>query len=151
MNIVKQTLLLLLGGLMVHNSTAAESSQRPLHVLYLGPVEAGGNGRGGGFGGARTNYIYLPGQTLAPEAIYFDHLSSASNLTPAYLKHFDAVVQVMPDTDLNPEQQKLLENFKRLRRKSTNEKVRFLDLRILMVILLVWSNKRMNYKNKFVK
>src|ERR1044071_9191329 len=94
-------LIILTGGLMVLNTLAADAPDRPLHVLYLGPVDVGRSGRGGGgfggFGGPRTNYVYLPGQTLATEAIYFDHLSNATNLTEMYLKHFDAVVQMVPD------------------------------------------------------
>src|SRR5437899_1559922 len=113
---LKQILILLTGGLLALNTFAADSPDRPLHVLYLGPVNAGGGARGGGFGGGfggpRTNYIYLPGQTLAPEAIYFDHLSSVTNLTEAYLKHFDAVVQVMTDAEVGAGQEKLLETFK---------------------------------------
>src|SRR3954468_11147895 len=106
-------LILLTGGLMVLNTLAAEAPDRPLHVLYLGPASGGNSGRGGGgFGGARTNYVYLPGQTLAPEAIYFDHLTSATNLTDAYLKHFDAVVQAVPDAEIGVAQQKLLDLFK---------------------------------------
>ena len=111
MKFVKLFLLLSLGGPVVLNSFAADTPQRPLHVLYLGPVEDSGGRRGGGFGGPRTNYVYLPGQTLAPEAIYFDHLTSATNLTSPYLKHFDAVVQVTPDSELGTEQQRLLETF----------------------------------------
>jgi putative membrane-bound dehydrogenase-like protein len=111
---VKRTLILLMGGLMALKTFAADAPGRPMHVLYLGPVEAGSNGRGGfgGFGGSRTNYIYLPGQTLAPEAIYFDHLTSVTNLTDASLKHYDAVVQVMADSKFSPAQQKMLESFK---------------------------------------
>src|SRR5688572_25598929 len=98
--------ILLTGGLMLLNTFAAEAPDGPIHVLYLGPVEAGRSGPrgGGGFGGSRTNYVYLPGQTLAPEAIYFDHLTSVTNLTDAYLKHFDAVVQVTADGELNSTQ-----------------------------------------------
>ena len=80
MNNLKQILILLTGGLMALNTFAAEAPDRPLHVLYLGPVSSGSAGpRGGGFGGggSRTNYVYLPGQTLAPEAIYFDHRADA--------------------------------------------------------------------------
>src|SRR5436190_3608239 len=110
---LKQLLRCSIRGLIVLNILAAEAPERPLHVLYLGPVNAGPGGRGfGGFGASRTNYVYLPGQTLAPEAIYFDHLTSATNLTDAYLKHFDAVVQVMPDPELGAAQQKLLDGFK---------------------------------------
>src|SRR6187455_3452250 len=103
MNNIKNILTLLTGGLIVPNTLAADVPDGPLHVLYLGPVSVGGGGRGGGFGGfggPRTNYVYLPGQTLAPEAIYFDHRADLSNLTDTYLKHFDAVVQVMPDTEV---------------------------------------------------
>jgi len=109
----KQILILLTGGLIAFNTIAADAPERPLHVLYLGPVEVGRGGRGGGgFGAPRTNYVYLPGQTLATEAIYFDHLSNVTNLTDAYLKHFDAVVQVMPDGEVGAAQQKLLDTFK---------------------------------------
>lgn len=94
----------------------AEAADRPIHVLYLGPVDAGRSGSpgGGGFGsgGPRTNYVYLPGQTLAFEAIYFDHIATHANLTDAYLKHFDAVVQVIPDDDVGVAQQKMLDRFK---------------------------------------
>jgi putative membrane-bound dehydrogenase-like protein len=108
---LKQTLLLLAGALLALNTFAADAPERPLRILYLGKVETGG-ARGGGFGGSRTNYVYLPGQTLAPEAIYFDHLTSGTNLTDKYLKHFDAVVQVMPDNELGAAPQKLLDGFK---------------------------------------
>ena len=98
---------------MALNAFAAYAADGPLHVLYLGPVNVGSGERGfGGFGGPRTNYVYLPGQTLAPEAIYFDHLPNITNLTEAYLKHFDAVVQAMPDTEIGPGHQKWLDNFK---------------------------------------
>src|SRR5688572_17521167 len=112
MKIVKLTLILMMGGLMVLDNFSADSAERPLHVLYLGPLDDGGGRRGGGFGGPRTNYVYLPGQTLAPDAIYFDHLTSATNLTSDYLKHFDAVVQVLPDTELSSDQKKMLDTFK---------------------------------------
>ncbi len=108
----KQLILILLtGGLMALNTLAADVPDRPLHVLYLGPVSVGGGGRGGGFGGPRTNYVYLPGQTLAPEAIYFDHRADAADLTETYLKHFDAVV-MMPDAEVGAAQQKMLDDFK---------------------------------------
>ena len=116
MNNLKQILTLLAGGLMVLNMLAADAPDRPLHVLYLGPISGGGVGRGGGgsggFGGPRTNYVYLPGQTLAPEAIYFDYLSSITNLTDAYLKHFDAVVQVLPDAEVGAAWHTMLDGFK---------------------------------------
>src|SRR5688500_7091102 len=114
MNNLKQ-ILILLTGLLTLNTFAAETTERPIHVLYLGPIEAGRSGpRGGGFGGggSRTNYVHLPGQTLAPEAIYFDYLSSATNLTAGYLRHFDAVVQVMPDDEVGAAQRKTLDSFK---------------------------------------
>jgi len=118
MNNLKQILILLTGGLMVLGAVAAETPDRPIHVLYLGPVEAGRSGPrgGGGFGGPRTNYVYLPGQTLAPEAIYFDHLTTLTNLTDAYLKHFDAVVQAMPEAEVGAAHQKMLESFKSMGR-----------------------------------
>src|SRR5688572_13884820 len=113
---LKQILILLTGGLLTLNTFAAETTERPIHVLYLGPIEAGRSGPrgGGGFGGggSRTNYVYLPGQTLATEAIYFDYLSSATNLTDGYLKHFDAVVQVLPDGEIGAAQRKILDSFK---------------------------------------
>ncbi len=113
MNSLKTNLIFLMGAVMALNTDAADTPDRSLRVVYLGPVNAGGGGRGfGGFGGSRTNYVYLPGQTLAPEAIYFDHLTSATNLTDVYLKHFDAVVQVMADDEVGPTQQKLLDTFK---------------------------------------
>lgn len=112
MNKLKQILLLLAGGLIVLKSTAADAPEGPLHILYLGSVEAGSEGRRNAFGGSRTNYVYLPGQTLAAEAIYFDHLTSVTNLTDAYLKHFDAVVQVVPGDELSAAQEKMLESFK---------------------------------------
>ena len=70
---------------------AATAPDRPLHILYLGPVPTGNASPGGG--GSRTNYVYLPGQTLATEAIYFDPLPDASQLTESYLHHFDAVAR----------------------------------------------------------
>jgi putative membrane-bound dehydrogenase-like protein len=112
MNNTKQFLIILVTGLVALNTLADDVIERPLHVLYLGQTGIGGGGRGGGFGGGRTNYVYLPGQTLAPEAIYFDHRADVANLTDSYLKHFDAVVQVMPDADIGAAQQKLLDGFK---------------------------------------
>ncbi|HUR45919.1 MAG TPA: PVC-type heme-binding CxxCH protein [Candidatus Saccharimonadales bacterium] len=111
---LKQILIFFAGALVGLNTFAADAPDRPLHVLYLGSVNsASGGSRGaGGFGGGRTNYVYLPGQTLAAEEIYFDHLSGVTNLTDAYLKHFDAVVQVMPDSEVGATQQKLLDSFK---------------------------------------
>src|SRR6185295_1872785 len=109
----KQLLTLMATGLLALNTFGADAPDRPLHVLYLGPVNAGGGGRGGGFGGgSRTNYVFLPGQTLAPEAIYFDHRSDVAGITDAYLKHFDVVVLVMPDAEVGAAQQKLLDVFK---------------------------------------
>src|SRR5437867_3374676 len=107
-----QILILLTAGLLALNTFAVDAPDRPLHVLYLGPVNSGGGGRAGGFGGPRTNYIYLPGQTLATEAIYFDHRADVTNLTDTYLKHFDAVVQMMPDAEVGAAQQKMLDTFK---------------------------------------
>ena len=103
---MKKVLILIVAGLSTYNIIAAEA---PLQVLYLGQVDAGSWSRGGG---QRTNYVYLPGQTLAPEAIYFDHLSNLTNLTEKYLSHFDAVVQVLPDSAVSAAQQKMLNSFK---------------------------------------
>jgi len=105
---LKPILTLLTGGLIALNISAADGPHRPLHILYLGPVSSGGAGSGGG---GRTNYVYLPGQTLAPESIYFDHRSDVAPLTEAYLRHFDAVVQVLPEAEIGPDQQKLLARF----------------------------------------
>jgi putative membrane-bound dehydrogenase-like protein len=111
---MRKLIFALLGGASVlTQSYAAEPPAKPLHVLYLGTVPTVGGGGGGfGRGGSRTNYIYLPGQTLAPEAIYFDHRSDYTNVTERYLKHFDAVVQVAPDGEISTQQQKLLDGFK---------------------------------------
>lgn len=114
MRIPKHVLNLLAGGLTVLTSLGAETPDRPLRILYLGSADAGrGGSGGGGGGGSRTNYVYLPGQTLAPEAIYFDHLSDPGQLTDRFLSHFDAVVQVMPGTQVGTERQALLDQFKR--------------------------------------
>src|SRR5205823_3444734 len=79
----------------------------------LGPASVGAGGRGGGgFGGPRINYAYLPGQTLAPEEIYFDYLSDLTHLTGKYLSHFDGVVQVLSDAQLGAAQQAMLNGFK---------------------------------------
>ena len=99
----------LIGALIAINAVAAEPPEQPLHVLYLGSLNSAG--RGGNFG-SRTNYVYLPGQTLAPEAIYFDHRSDYTNITESFLKHFDAVVQAAPDSEIVAAQEKLFDNFK---------------------------------------
>lgn len=112
MNNIKQVLALLGTALIALNTLAADAPDRPLQVLYLGETSLGGGVRDGGFGGGRTNYAYLPGQTLAPEAIYFNHRADVTNLTDRYLKHFDAVVQVMPDAEVGAVQQKLIDSFK---------------------------------------
>jgi len=108
----KHVLTLLTGGLIALNTFAAEAPDRPLRVLYLGKAIAAGGARGGGFGASRTNYVYLPGQTLAPEGIYFDHLNDPAQLTDRFLRHFDAVVQVMPDPTIGAARQKWLDEFK---------------------------------------
>ncbi|HUS33749.1 MAG TPA: PVC-type heme-binding CxxCH protein [Verrucomicrobiae bacterium] len=48
---------------------------------------------------------------MALEAIYFDHRSDFTNVTASLLKHYDAVVQVVPDTEIPGQQAKLLESF----------------------------------------
>src|ERR1043166_2239277 len=89
------------GLLIVTNALAADEQEQPLHILYIGALNVGG--RSGG-GGSRTNYVYLPGQTLAPEAIYFDYQPNVTNLTEAFLKHYDAVVQVGADSEIGAPQ-----------------------------------------------
>lgn len=111
MKTLKKFPTLFTGCLIALNALAADAPNRPLQVLYLGEVSTGAGGRGG-FGGGRTNYVYLPGQTLAPEAIYFNHSTDVTNLTDAYLKHFDAVVQVEPDGEIGAAQRRLLDSFK---------------------------------------
>ena len=112
MSTTKHVLALMAAGVAALNSLAAGAADRPLQVLYLGEVGMGGAPRGGGFGGGRTNYLYLPGQTLAPEAIYFNHRTDAADLSDAYLKHFDAVVQVLPAAKVTAAGQRLLDSFK---------------------------------------
>ena len=100
MNNLKTIFILLAAALMALNTFAADAPERSLHVLYLGPVSTGSGGRGGGFGGPRTNYVYLPGQTLAPEAIYFDHRADATDLTVIARCAGVSVEQIK---ELNPE------------------------------------------------
>jgi len=101
----KNSLTFIAISLLALNVVAAEA---PLHILYLGSVDAGSRS-----GGQRTNYVHLPGQTLAPEAIYFDHISNVTNLTEKYLSHFDAVVQVTLDTQITGTQKELLTSFQK--------------------------------------
>jgi len=111
----KQLLAFFAGWLIGLNAVAADAPDRPLHILYLGPSPASETAGGPGFGmgdRSRTNYVYLPGQTLAPEAIYFDQSNEVTSFTDAYLKHFDAVVQVKPDAELNEAQRMALARFK---------------------------------------
>jgi putative membrane-bound dehydrogenase-like protein len=56
-------------------------------------------------------YAYLPGQTLAPEGIYFDHVIDPADLTAAYLQHFDAAFVAVPQAQLTPAAQRLLDQF----------------------------------------
>ena len=101
---LKQILILLTGGLMVLNTLPRmHRIVRSMSSILARSVPDVWSPRRRWFwrrGGSRTNYVYLPGQTLAPEAIYFDHRADVTNLTDAYLKHFDAVVQVMPDAEV---------------------------------------------------
>ncbi|MES2569778.1 MAG: PVC-type heme-binding CxxCH protein, partial [Verrucomicrobiota bacterium] len=83
---------------------AAETPDRPIHVLFLGDSTPANPGTQPG------TYAFLPGQTLAGEAIYFDHSSANTALTPAYLAHFDAVL-VVGDEALSAAQKKALEDF----------------------------------------
>lgn len=102
---IKEILILLAGALLTLTAVVAD---QPLHVLYVGPVNADDESR---FGRSRTGYAYLPGQTLAPEAIYFDHRPDTSDLTDSYLMHYDAVVQILPDAEIGPSQQQMLTRF----------------------------------------
>jgi putative membrane-bound dehydrogenase-like protein len=113
MNTLKQVVALVAATVGTLSTFAADAPNRPLQVLYLGDLSMLGTPRagGGGFGGGRTNYVYLPGQTLAPEAIYFDHRPAATDLTEAYLKHFDAVVLTVPAGKIGPGQQKRIDAF----------------------------------------
>jgi putative membrane-bound dehydrogenase-like protein len=106
---LKTVLPLLAGGMTALQLSAAPALDRPLRVLYLGAGDSGTAPRGPG---GRTNYVYLPGQTLAPEAIYFDHRADAAQLTEASLKHFDVVVQVTAESGAGAGNPKLEETFK---------------------------------------
>ncbi|HIG29694.1 MAG TPA: c-type cytochrome [Verrucomicrobiales bacterium] len=44
--------------------------------------------------------------------VEFDHRNDVIDLTDRYLKHFDAVVQVLPDSEIGVDQLKLLNSFK---------------------------------------
>jgi len=57
-------------------------------------------------------YAYLPGQSLAPDGIYFDHLTTTAELTPAYLQHFDAVVVALPAAQLGAAAQRALDQYR---------------------------------------
>lgn len=112
MNNSRIALTYLATGLISLPVLAAEVPNHPLHVLYLGENRVAANANGGGSRDSRTQYNYLPGQTLAPEQIYFDHRSNAADLTEADLKHFDAVVQSVPDAELDAASKKALTSFK---------------------------------------
>ena len=57
-------------------------------------------------------YTYLPGQTLAPDGIYFDHLTSTADLTPTYLQHFDAAIIALPSAQISAPAQRALDQFR---------------------------------------
>ncbi len=57
-------------------------------------------------------YAYLPGQSLAPEGIYFDHLTNPADLSLAYLQHFDAVVVALPAAQLGAAAQRALDQYR---------------------------------------
>ena len=57
-------------------------------------------------------YAFLPGQTLAADAIYFDYLTRPTDLTQAYLQHFDAAIVALPAGEIGAAQQRLLDQFK---------------------------------------
>ena len=80
---------------------STKGADRPLHVLYLGEVKPT----------VRAGYSLLPGQQLAPEAIYFDHRPADAALTAEYLKHFDAVMLNAERSALAPAASKALADF----------------------------------------
>ncbi len=57
-------------------------------------------------------YALLPGQTLAADAIYFDYVTRPTDLTAAYLQHFDAAIVALPAGQIGAAQQRLLDQFK---------------------------------------
>ncbi len=97
------------GALIAINVLSACAADQPLHVLYLGSSNSGERSAGPA---SRTNYVYLPGQTLATEAIYFDHRSEFADITGNLLRHYDAVVQAAPDTEIGEQQRKHFGDFK---------------------------------------
>jgi putative membrane-bound dehydrogenase-like protein len=79
----------------------SSAADRPLHVLYVGEIVTS----------QHSGYVMLPGQWLAPEAIYFDHSADPGALTPGYLKHFDAVLLATDESKLAPAQKQALADF----------------------------------------
>ncbi len=82
----------------------AAEQPHPLHLLYFGeatptPVTK------------PATYAFLPGQQLAPEAIYFDYRSDADALSSASLRNFDAVLLAVPKEKCTADQQKALDAF----------------------------------------
>ena len=57
-------------------------------------------------------YAYLPGQTLAPDGIYFDYVTDPADLTSVYLQHFDAAIVSLPPAQITPVVQRLLDQFR---------------------------------------
>jgi putative membrane-bound dehydrogenase-like protein len=57
-------------------------------------------------------YAYLPGQTLAPDGIYFDYVTNPAELTPAYLQHFDAAIVALPPAQISAALQRQLDQFR---------------------------------------
>jgi len=121
-------------------TSAALAAGRPLQVLYVGEVEISGEG---------ANYSYLPGQTLAKEAIYFDHRADTSVLAASYLKHFDAVVLTVPESDLSSAEKNALDTFARrhgVKRLTPDEK--FDDVRFRAEVLdLVGQKARAEWES----
>ena len=109
---MNQLLTCIVTGLAALNTFAASAPDRPLRVLYLGKTSMDGGARGGGFNAGRTNYVYLPGQTLAPEGIYFDYRADAKGVTETYLRHFDVVVQAAHNDELGVPSEALTETVK---------------------------------------
>ncbi len=86
---------------------ATDSRPGPLRILYFGRFDPDA--------GQGTNYTYLPGQTLAREAIHFDHTSDPTQLRPERLRHYDAVVLVDAEGKIGAAEERVLTEFTRVR------------------------------------
>ncbi len=85
-------------------SGSAQASPRPLHILFYGPAKPAPAAR-------PAEYAFLPGQTAAPKAIYFDYRTDAAALSAEALRNFDAVLLAAPEAEISPEQKEALDRF----------------------------------------